>query len=234
MKSIFLTLILMGLSIGFSSAAQDSGPKKTVKVDGQGVVAAEPDQATIRVTIKEEGDSLKDLVEKNKTKMANILTTLKSFKIPEKDMQTAQYSINRKYKYVKGTTLPDGYSVTNQLKVVLKDTTQAGDVLGALSDSDDVQIDGPTFGFSNPAKLQLEALKAAVENAHSKAAVLAESTGTELGPVLSMEQTGVSMPTIRTVTAMAAFSGAAPSTSVPVEQGTDQVTAQIEVVYTLK
>jgi uncharacterized protein YggE len=207
---------------------------RTIKVSGLGMVEAAPDQATINVTIQEEGASLDDLVSKTKNEMSDLLKLLKDFKIPEKDMQTTQYSIRPKYNYDNHKTTRDGYTVTNQLKFLLRDLTQLGDVLGAVSGADTFQVDGPTFSFSNPAKLQLEALKAAMDNAHTKAEVLAESAGAEVGPVISIEQTGVSMPTIRPAVMAMAQSVGSVASAVPVEQGTDQVTAQVEVVYTLK
>ncbi|HTA75690.1 MAG TPA: SIMPL domain-containing protein [bacterium] len=234
MKLIFLVLAMMGLSVGLSFAAADGGIKgKNIKVSGEGKITAVPDEAIIQVTVKEEGETLNGLVEKAKVQMNSLLASLKSFDIPKEDLQTTQYSVEPKYQYTKGTTKAIGYVVTNRLKVVLKDISKIDDVLGDMSNGDANQVEGPTFGFSDPAKLQLQALKAAVENAHSKAAVLAESAGAVLGPVYSIEQTGVNIPTFRYAMSARAMADAAPA-PVPVEQGTDQVTAQIEVVYTLK
>ncbi len=233
MKSMILVLVMMGLSVGLSFAAADNAPKgKTVKVNGEGIVTAVPDQVVFQVSVQEEGDSLDDLVNKSKEKMNNVLAALKTFNIPDEDLQTTQYNIQRKYQYTNGHSQFDGYMLTNRLKVVLKDVKKAGAVLAALPADDASQVEGPTFGFSDPSKLQLQALKVAVENAHAKAEVLAAASGAILGPVYSIEQSGVNMPTVRPMAMMAKRSVA--GADVPVEQGTDQVTAQIEVVYTLK
>jgi len=229
---MILILTVMGLGVGVSMG-QDNMPKgKTIKVDGQGIVTAVPDEATFEVTVQEDGTSLDGLVIKAKTKMADILDSLKSFNIPDKDLQTEQYSIEPKYQYTNGKSEKVGFTVTNRLKVVLKDITQVGAVLGALSNDDTSQLDGPTFGFSDPAKLQIDALKAAVENAWAKAAVLAEAANAQLGPVYSIEESSVNMPVVRPM--MMARMADAGASAVPVQQGTDQVTAQVEVVYTLK
>jgi uncharacterized protein len=232
-KRMILILTVMGLGAGLSWAAADSGAKgKTIQVEGLGVVTAVPDEATIEVTVLEEGVSVDDLAAKVKTKMANVLDSLKSFNINDKDLQTTQYSIEPKYQYSNGKSERVGYTVSNRLKVVLKDITQVGAVLGALSNDDTFQLDGPTFGFSDPAKLQLGALKAAVDNAWAKAAVLAEAANAQLGPVYSIEESSVNMPVVRPM--MMARMADAGASAVPVQQGTDQVTAQVEVVYTLK
>lgn len=116
--------------------------------------------------------------------------------------------------------------------MVLKDITKVGVILGALSNDDTAQLNGPIFGFSDPAKLQLEALKAAVESAHAKAEVLAEAADAQLGLVYSIEESSVNMPVVRPM--MMARMAEAGASAVPVEQGTDEVTAQVEVIYTLK
>jgi uncharacterized protein YggE len=232
MKKILLILAVMGLGTGLSFAADNAPKGKTIQVEGQGAVTAVPDEATIDVTVQEEGTSVDDLAAKVKTNMATVLDSLKSFNIDEKDLQTTQYSIEPKYQYSNGKSERIGYTVTNRLKVILKDISKVGAVLGALSNDDTFQLDGPTFGFSDPAKLQLEALKAAVESAHAKAEVLAEASDAQLGPVYSIEETNVNMPSPRPM--MMARMAEAGASAVPVEQGTDEVTAQVEVVYTLK
>jgi uncharacterized protein YggE len=232
MKTILLILTVMLLGTGLSFAADNATKGKTIQVEGQGAVTAVPDEATIDVSVQEEGTSVDDLSAKVKTKMANVLDSLKSFNIDDKDLQTTQYSIEPKYQYSNGKSERIGYTVTNRLKVVLKDISKVGAVLGALSNDDTFQLDGPTFGFSDPVKLQIDALKAAVENAWAKAAVLAEAANAQLGPVYSIEETNVNMPVARPM--MMARMADAGASAVPVQQGTDEVTAQVEVVYTLK
>ncbi len=232
MKKIILVLIVMGLGVGLVSAQETLPKDKTIKVSGQGMINAIPDEATIEVTVQEEGASLDDLATKAKSKMADLFDSLKSNGISPKDMQTTEYSINPKYQYSKGKSERIGFIVSNRLKVVLKDITKVGAVLGALSNDDTAQLEGPTFGFSDPAKLQLEALKAAVESAHAKAEVLAEASDAQLGPVYSIVESNVNMPGPRPM--MMARAAMADAAAVPVQQGTDEVTAQVEVVYALK
>jgi uncharacterized protein YggE len=234
-KRMILVLTVMGLGTGLSFAAQDNLPLgKTIKVEGQGAITAEPDQVIIQISVIEEGVSVEDLVAKVKTKMARILTALKSFDIPKKDLQTTQYSIEPKNEFANGKSQRVGYVVNNSLKIDLKKISKIGDVLAALSTNDTAQLNGLTFGFSEPAKLQEDALKLAVEDAHAKAMVIANEAGVELGPVYSIEQKGVNMPTIRPLGETQGGIHLDMLSSVQVEPGTDQVTAQVEVVYTLK
>src|ERR1700727_1650118 len=110
MKKMILIFTVLALSSGLSWAA-DSEPKgKTIQVDGQAAVTAVPDEATIDVTVQEEGSSVDDLAVKVKTKTTNVLDSLKSFNIDDKDLQTIQYSIEPKYQYTNGKSERAGYT----------------------------------------------------------------------------------------------------------------------------
>lgn len=101
MKKIILVWMVMGLGVGLASAQETLPKDKTIKVSGQGIITAVPDEATIEVTVQEEGASLDDQVAKTKTKMMDLFDALKSNGISPKDMQTTEYSINPKYQYSK-------------------------------------------------------------------------------------------------------------------------------------
>lgn len=217
-----------------SSVAQE-GPSKerTVKVQGQGKVRAVPDQVEMEFEVQEEGTQLADVSARVADKMKAVFQAVKSFGILDKDFKTVQYNIQPKFKYNNGESQRVGFIVSNRIRVVLKKTDQAGDLLEAVTKAGVSGIDGPTFGFSDPSKLQIEALKAAVEDAHAKALALAESAGAELGKVFSINQTGAAMPTPPRMF-RAQLAGAADAGTVPIEKGENEVTAEVEVVYSLK
>lgn len=229
MKKI-LWVLTMVLSV--SPLWADTNMKmKTVTVQGEGTASGAPDQATFDVEVQLQGEASKEIVASANGSMNEILEKLKALKIAEKDLQTQGYSVNRNYQYVNGKSKLSGYTVTNRLRVLLHNVDQVQDVMGALADMESVQVNGPTFGFAKPDQLQIEALRAAVENAHAKAEALAEAAGAELGPVFSIQQNGGGEPIVRPMMMAAAK---AMDTAAPIEKGTNEVTAQVEVVYTLK
>ncbi len=222
------------LAAPVSSAAEEGLSKeRTVRVQGYGKVTAVPDQVQMEFEVQEEGTQLADVSARVTDKMKAVFHAVKSFGILDKDFKTVQYNIQPKYKYNNGESQRVGFIVSNRIRVVLKKTDQAGDLLETVTKAEVSGIEGPTFGFSDPSKLQIEALKAAVEDAHAKALALAESAGAGLGKVSSINQTGAAMPTPPRVL-RAQLAGAADVGTVPIEKGENEVAAEVEVVYLLK
>jgi len=236
-RKVLALLLLIFLVTGIidTAKADDAASKdRTVRVTGEGKVAAVPDQAEINVQVQEEGTDLATVSASAEDKMQKVFHTLKSFGIDAKDIQTTSYNIQPRMKYDRGESKKTGYIVSNGLKAVVKKIGDIGKILDAVSDDGVSRVDGPSFEFSNPEKLQIEALKAAVADAQAKAEALAQSAGADLGKVLSINQTASNMPGPRPMYAMRAMAGAAVASEVPIAEGQDEVTAQVEVVYTLK
>ncbi len=225
--------LFLGAS-SFSRADENSPKERTIRVTGEGKVAAVPDQAEINVQVQEEGTDLSDVSASAQDKMKKVFHTLKTFGIEDKDIQTTSYNIQPRMKYDKGESKRTGYIVSNSLKVVVKKIGDAGKILDGVSGDGVSRVDGPSFGFSDPKKLQIEALKAAVADAQAKAEALAQAAGADLGKVSSINQTGSNMPSPRPLYAARMMGAVAAANEVPVAEGQDEVTAQVEVVYSLK
>ena len=214
-------------------AEEAVGKERTVRVQGEGKSSAVPDQAKLEFEVRAEAVKLDDASTQGKNEMAEVIKSVKAFNISAKDIQTIRYDVQPKYKYDKdgGEAKQVGFIVTNRLRVVLKNVDQAGKVLEAVTKAGVSQLTGPTFGFSDPSQMEIQALKAAVENARSKAEALAQSAGASLGKVLTINQLGEVMPQPRPMMAMSLMKTQG---EVPIEKGEDEVTAQVEVVYSLK
>jgi uncharacterized protein YggE len=237
LRGVFIFALSFALPLfDLKFATADEAPPKeaTVKVQGEGKVSAVPDQAQLEFEVREDGAHLEDVSAQVRDKMKKVFQTVKAFGIVDKDFQTVSYNIEPKYRYDKngGESQRIGYTVSNRIRVVLKDVDSAGKVLDAVTQAEVSEVEGPTFGFSDPAKLQIEALKAAIEDAHAKALALAQSAEAQLGKVFSIVQMGTEIPGPRPMMFKMAASAAAED--VPIAKGQDEVTAQVEVVYSLK
>ncbi len=237
MNKITKLVLISLLVLGFVNIAKadDTSKQRTVRVQGEGKITAVPDQAEIVFGVVEDGAQLKEASAKARKRMQAIFAAIKSFGISEKDFQTIDYNIQPKYKYDKNGNEVQrvGYTVTNRIKVLVKDLDQVGQVLETVTEQEVSQVEGPTFGFSDPSKLGLEALKTAMADAHTKAETLARAADAELNKVFSINQISSYIPTPRPMMAMRAevsMANAAP----PIAQGQSDVTAQVEVVYLLK
>lgn len=163
--------------------------------------------------------------------MAAVLKAVRSFGIADKDLRTLHYNVQPKYRYDKEGSERKrvGFTVSNRVRAVLKDLDQAGKVLEAATRAGATHIEGPHFGFSDPSKLEIQALRSAMEDAKRKAEALAQAAGTSLGKVLSIQSSSQAAPPPRPM--MMAMRAEA---DVPIERGEGAVSAQVEVVYSLK
>ena len=214
--------------------AEENSKDRTIRVTGEGKVTAVPDQAEINVTVEEEGVDLSTVSASAQDKMQKVMRTLKTSGIGDKDIQTTSYNIQPRMKYDKGESKRTGYTVSNSLKVVVKKIGDAGKILDAVANDGVSRVDGPSFGFSDPEKLQIDALKAAVRDAQAKAEALAQASGADLGKVFSINQTGSNMPSPRPLYNARMMGGVAAANEVPIAEGQNEVTAEVEVVYSLK
>jgi uncharacterized protein len=224
---------LAALGMISRTGAEEMSRGRTISVSGQGKVAAVPDQARLEFEVQAETVQLEEASSRAKGRMNEVLKAVKAFGIDGKDIQTVRYNVQPKYKYDKegNENKQVGFTVSNRLRVVLKNLDLAGKVLEAVTKAGVSQIEGPSFGFADPSKLELQALKAAMEDARSKAEALAQSAGVDLGKVYSVSQSSVGMPSPRPMMAMSMMKAGG---DVPIERGENEVTAQVEVVFTIK
>jgi uncharacterized protein YggE len=164
--------------------------------------------------------------------METLFKTVLAFGISKKDIQTTSYSVQPKMKYTKGEMQKDGYTLSHKIKVVLKNVDLAGKVLKAVLKDGATQVEGPNFNFSDPSKLKIEALTAAVADAYAKAKAMAQTAGVALGPVDSISQMGLTMPVRPVGRIMAAAMSAGDEETVAT--GQNEVTASVEVIYSLQ
>ena len=235
MLFLTVTLTVLGFSAKTWADEKNPAPERTLKVQGDGKVTAIPDQSEMELEVTEEGTEVEDASSLVQAKLLKIFKTIKSFGILDKDTQTISYSVNPKTKFDKGEAKKVGYTVSSRIKVVVKNMDSTGKILKAVIQDGVTSVDGPYFSFSNPAQLKIDALKAAVEDAHAKAEAIAQTAGVDLGKVFSISQTSLAMPTNQQHLryAMAStLSGV--NTQVPIATGENEVTAQVEAVYSLK
>jgi uncharacterized protein YggE len=213
-------------------AAEPEWKERTVRVSASGEAVAPPDQAVIEFEVLAESERLEKAADEAKARMAAVLKAIRSLGVADKYLQTLRYNVQPKYRYDKdgGEQKRVGFIVSNRVRAVLMDLDQAGKVLEAVARAGATHIAGPHFGFSDPSKLEIQALKSAMGDARRKAEALAEAAGASLGKVLSVQSSSQAAPPPRPMMMRAMAAEA----DVPIERGEGAVTAQVEVVYSLK
>jgi uncharacterized protein YggE len=169
----------------------------------------------------------------NTEAMTKIIAALKEDGIEPKDIQTVNFSVMPLYEQLNdGRTNPVvvGYRVTNQVRIIVRDTKKLGALLDKVVSLGSNQIDGITFGVQEPEALKDEARKQAVQNAIANAKLYAEAAGVELGPIQSISEEEFHV--IQRYEAAAA--PMAMDKAVPIEGGTTAVEVRVRVTWELK
>lgn len=223
------------LVIGGSSAmsyAQESKGQRTVTVSAVGQVSAEPDQAAISTGIVAEAPTARAALDANSASMRKLIDGLKAAGIDSKDVRTVSFNINPRYQTFKDGRPPviSGYQVQNQVRIVVRSIDRVGPVFDTAVTLGANQMGGIEFIVGNAEVLKDEARKQAMANALRRAKLLAAAGGAEVGEVLAIAE-DIGQPQGRPL--VAARSTMA-SDQVPIEHGSQQLEARVNVTWALK
>jgi uncharacterized protein len=207
--------------------------ERTVSVTASGHVSAAPDLASISTGIQTEAPTARDAMTLNTAAMIKLIEGLKAQGIASKDIQSTSITVTPRYTNPRDGKQPaiNGYTATNQVRLVVRDLNRAGDILDAALTLGATQMGGIAFEVSTAEKLKDEARKDAMTNARRRAELFAAAAGASVGQVISISedvQGHASMPMFKAARSMAA------GAPVPVEAGTMQLDATVNVTWSLK
>ena len=224
--------LALGLLAAPAFAASDATPPRTITVTGEGQSKAVPDEAQLSTGVVSQGRTAAEALAANSEAMNAVFDTLKKVGIPEKSIQTSEFSVSPQYRNDKNgerTNEIVGYQVTNSVSVTVDDLKRLGPVLDALVASGSNSLGGISFTIRDPKPLMAEAREAAMKDAMARAATYARAGGLTLGRILAVSEGGVEMP--RPVFRMAmAAAPAAP----PIAAGEESVSASVTVQFEIR
>ncbi len=211
------------------AAASAASGARTILVVGKGDAQVKPDMAEITVGVQTTAPTLAAANQRANTDMDAVVKSLKSNGVADKDIQTASYNVNPQRDNNNKVT---GYTVTNMVRVKIRDLSKAGPTLDAAVGAGANQVYGISFTLADPAAAEKSARQAAIDNAKSRATDYATQAGASVGQVLQISETiGQPTPIMRLD---AAPKAAAASAAVPVETGELTVSTQVQVIYALQ
>lgn len=206
--------------------AQDKPRERTITIQASGEVQAEPDQAVISTGVVTEGDTARAALAANSTAMRKVIDGLKAAGLASRDIRTSQFSVEPRYTSAKVAI--QGFRVTNRVQLVVRDIARLGEVLDLVSGLGANQMGGISFVVTKAETLADEARGRAMENAFRRAQLYAKAAGAEVGPVQTISE-NVVYP--RPYAAPMARAASAP---VPIEQGEQTLTVNVNVTWALK
>lgn len=237
MRALSTFIAAMTLAAGLSAApalADESQPaKRTIVVTGNGEASAAPDIAYLNLGVEAEAATAAEALRKNSAQMEATIKSLRDAGVDKKDIQTSSLNVGVKYDYSRDNAPPRiiGYQATNTVSVKLRNLDKAGSIIDKAIGVGANRLDSISFGFADPKPLMNDARKAAVADAHDRAALYAEAAGVKLGPVLNISDSFAPAPG---PIPMMARMEAADAKSVPISVGESTMSASVTIVYAIE
>jgi uncharacterized protein YggE len=228
MKSFAAGALAVFLAFGGPAVAQTAS--RTLTMNGEGVARAVPDRVEISAGVTSDATTAAAALSANNARMAGLFATLEKLRVPAINIQTQNFSVSPQYASAPNTAPRlTGYSVSDDVHVVLDDVAMLGATLDALVSAGANQMNGLNFTIKNNAELLARARADAVADARTRAQQYAAAAGLSLGPILSLSENSGEVPRpMNRVMAMAAPG------IVPVAAGEESVIATVSVVWEIR
>jgi uncharacterized protein YggE len=214
--------LVAGAGAPLVARAEDPQPG-TITVMGTGTVPSVPDTATISFGVVTQATTAAQAMSANTTAAERMIAAIKGAGIDSKDVHTDFVTLSPRYSE-RGDEIV-GYTASNSVSATIRDLGRAGAVIDAAVGAGANSVNGPFLEPSDVTALYQDALKRAVADARTKGEALAAAGGMTLGAVSSMSE-GSQAPIPFAAAAAKDAAGA-----VPIEPGTQDVTASVTVVF---
>jgi uncharacterized protein len=201
-------------------------------VSAQGEIKVAPDIATISIGVVTQGQAADVALAANTAEMNAVVAVIKRDGVADKDIQTANLSVNPQYQY--GQNEPPkltGYEARNQLTVKIRALKKVGKVVDAVAGVGGNQINGISFGLDDDGKAMDAARVDAMKKASARAELYAGAANMKVDRILSISEGGAAAPPFPIAMARAEMAGSPPP---PMAPGELTVTADVTVAFLLK
>jgi len=204
---------------------------KTLQVTGQGTVSATPDQAVLLVAVQTQATSAAQASNDNAATMSSVMDAVVSAGISKSAIQTVSYSLTPVYENKQDQTTPPrilGYVARNAIQVTITDFSLVGKVLDAAIQAGVNEVQGVMFTLSPNAfsTIEKQASQLAIKDAEANAKAIASSLGvTLLGPI-SVTPGYTFQPVFERL--------GTSSAQTPIQPGSLQVTANVQITYQIE
>lgn len=233
----FIFSCLLVLALNNVSAQEFVGgnavPLDTVSVTGVGEIKAEPDQATISLSISALDMDAEQAKKQADEHYKSVLAAINEHSIDKKHIRTTRFNMQPEYEWRREERILKGTKVERGMNVTVTDLDKLAPLLQALIANGASQIDQLSTGFQNEGELKRKALAAAVEDAKGKAEFLTKQLNRKLGYAHQIYEANASVPMYQNAEpVMMRASAMEASYSAPQEMlGELTVSATVRVVF---
>ena len=225
------------LTICSATVRAEGPPLRTVSVTGSGEVSAAPDLARVSLGVESRKPTIAEARAEVAATVDRVLALTRSLKIDPKLVNSTRLQVSPLYVWddkARRQSL-QGYLVSRQVEIELRDLDQLGNLLEKAVDAGVNQVGDPQLDSSRRKALEREAMTKAVQDAKLNADVLAAAAGAGLGAIrtLSGQSNAMPVPMYRRAPQMAAAADSAGGAAGTFQAGDMKFNASVSAEYDL-
>jgi uncharacterized protein YggE len=169
--------------LGAAALAEDA----TLTVQGTGVVNLDPDMAIVTLGVREVSKDVGEALAAVSQKLTQVVERLRELGVTDEDIRTNAISVYEDFSY--GSMDEDvHYAAENSISVTLHDIGSAGETIDAAFGAGASTFSETRFNASDADDAKKRALELSVENARTKADVLAAAAGMKITGIASIAE----------------------------------------------
>ena len=200
-----------------------------VLVTGDSIVTAQPDTATLIISVVTQAKRAIDAQQENAAKSDAVSRAVKSA-IPGAEIKTSGYSVQpqRVYRENQPPTIT-GYEARNTVTVTLSDLKKVGTVIDAASQAGANDIGGVMFTLKQDRPARDQALSEATREAVSKARVIAQALGGRVVRIAEVQEEGFRPPQ-PILQSEGLMRSVAKDIATPIEVGSLEISSRVQLI----
>ncbi len=207
----------------------------TISVDGEAETFVKPDTASVSFSITQKASTTDTATASVNERMNALVSQLQKVGMDEKDIKTTAYDIYPEYSYNNGKQTFEGYRVTQDISVVIRDLENTSDVLATVNSAGVDNVSQLTFFVDDDENIKEELRAQAIADAKKNAQSLAKELGVNLDEIVGYKEGGRYNdiePLYKADEAYAVEADVAPEPIVPT--GQNQYSAHVTVIYKIQ
>ena len=234
--AVLAVALLATFALGHRGAARNG--EQAITLSGSGKVTVVPDRATASLGVQVTKPDAKSAMAEANALQAKVIAALTGAGVAKSDIRTSGLDLQPEYNYEgKGQPRITGYTVTQTVRVTMKDLKKAGDVLSAAAEAggNATRINDFKLSVGDKDEAMGEARDKAIADARKKAEQFAKAADRDLGQVIRITETGSDEGSRPYGDMYAADSVALNSLkSAPIEPGEQKLSISVKVVWELR
>ncbi len=242
---LVLALALVVAAAGVARAQDDEDTPSLddtprITVAGSATTEVAPDLATITLGVTNHKPTAKAAADATATAAQAIVDEAKAEGVKPADIATQTLTLAQTFEDQQDAhghfigRKATGFDASNTVAIRIRDLAKAGTLAQALIDKGANTFDGIAFSIEHPQPILDKLAGEAVANAKRQAEIMAQAAGVKLGHVLVIERAGAAPPfRARAYAAPMAMARVAAPASMPVEAGSQALSAEVSVSWAI-